>query len=138
MGEGVRCDHLHVVRIPQHDLPEHGKRPLGELDAILGEFLELRKVLRLERLAHATGLAEDRMNDLAAEIRDQFAQPAPGGDDLLAGIEADLADHADDVALLRGRFRSDDEIRPAQHKYMQRVILEHERVVDQFADFPAG
>ena len=77
------------------------------------------------------------MNDLAAKIGDQFAQPAPGGDDLLAGIEADLADHADDVALRRRRFRSDDEIRSAQDEHVQRVVLQHEGVVDQFADLPA-
>ena len=78
------------------------------------------------------------MHDLAAEVGDQLAQAAAGGDDLLAGLEADLADHADDVAL-RGRgLGTDDEVRPAQDEDVQGVVLQHEGVVDQLADLPAG
>ena len=42
VGVRVGRDHLHVVRIAQHDLLEDGECPLGELDAVLRELLELR------------------------------------------------------------------------------------------------
>ena len=46
------------------------------------------------------------MHDLAAEVGDQLAQAPAAADDLLAGLEADLADHADDVALLGRGLRA--------------------------------
>ena len=137
MGEGVGGDHLHVVGVAEDDLLEHLERPEGELEAVLGQLLELGQVLGLERLADAAGQAEHRMHDLAAEIGDQLAQPPAAADDLLAGLEADLADHAHDVALLGRGFGADDEVGSAQHEDVQGVVFEHEGVIDQLADLPA-
>ncbi len=36
-----------------------------------------------------------------------------------------------------GRFGADNEVGSAQHEEMQRVVLEHERVIDQLANLPA-
>ena len=44
----------------------------------------------------------------------------------------------DDVALLRRRLRADDEVRAAQDVDVQRVVLQHEGVIDQFADLAGG
>ena len=91
-----------------------------------------------EPLGDAAGQAEDRMDHLAAEIRDQFAHPPAHRDDLFPDLDAHLADHADDVALGLGRVRADDEIRAAEDVDVQRVVLEHERVVDELADLLRG
>ena len=70
MGEGVAGDHLHVIRVAEHDLLEHRQRPFGKLHAVLGQFLELGQVLGLERLTDAAGEAEHGVHDLAAEVGD--------------------------------------------------------------------
>ena len=57
---------------------------------------------------------------------------------LLAHFDAHLLDDADNIAFLRGRVRSDDEIRSAQDVNMQRVVLHHECVIDQFANETGG
>ena len=59
-------------------------------------------------------------------------------DHLAADLEAHLPDDAHDVPGARGRRRPDDEIRPAEEVEVQRVILEHEEVVEEFADLVAG
>ena len=42
--------------------------------------------------------------------------------------------HADHIALLLGRVGSDDEVRPAQDIDVQRMVFQHESVIDQLAD----
>ena len=132
-----RGDHLHVVRVGEDDLLEDLERPEGEFEAVLGELLEPGQVLGLEGLADAAGQAEHGMDDLAAEVGDQLAQALAAADDLLAGLQADLADHADDVALLGRGFGADDEIGAAQHEEVQGVVFEHEGVIDQLANLAA-
>ncbi len=73
---------------------------------------------------------------LPAASATRAAQLSAHRDDLLAGLHADLADHAEHVALGGGRCRTDHEVRPAQEVEVQRVVLDHERGVDQFADLP--
>jgi len=102
VGEGLAGDHLHVVRVGQDDLFKDGQGPLGKLDGVGGQLLELGEVIGFEGFADAAGQAQDGMNDLAAEIGDELAEALAGGDDFLAGFQADLADDADDVALLGG------------------------------------
>ncbi len=78
------------------------------------------------------------MDDLAAEIGDELAQPPPHGDDFLADFYADLLDHAHDVALLRRGFGADDEVGAAQDVDVQGVVFQHEGVIDQLADLAAA
>ena len=132
-----RGDHLHVVRVGEDDLLEHVERPEGEFEAVLGQLLEPGQVLGLERLADAAGQAEHRMHDLAAEVGDEFAQALTAVNDLLAGFEADLANHAHDVALLGRRFGPDDEVGAAQHEDVQGMVFQHEGVIDQLANLAA-
>ena len=132
-----RGDHLHVVRVGQDDLLEDVERPEGEFEAVLGELLEPGQVLGLEALADAAGQAEHGMDDFAAEVGDQLAQPPAAADDLLAGFEADLADDAHDVALLGRGFGPDDEVGAAQHEDVQGMVFQHEGVIDQLANLAA-
>jgi len=78
------------------------------------------------------------MHDLAAKIGDQLAEAPPGVDDSAARLQADLLNDADNVALLRRSLGANDEIGAAQDEEVQGVVLQHERVVDQFPDLPAG
>ena len=114
------------------------EREEGKLEAVLGQFLELGQVLRLEALADAAGQAEHRMDHLAAEVGDQLAQPPAHADDLLADFEPDLLDHADDVALLGGASGPTMKSGPPSTIDVQGVVFEHEGVIDQLADLAAG
>jgi hypothetical protein len=132
--EGVAGDHLHVVGVGEDDLLEDVERPEGEFEAVLGELLEPGQVLGFESLADAAGQAQHGMDDFAAEVGDEFAQALAAADDFLAGLNADLADDADDVALLGRGLGADDKVGSAQDEDVQGVVFEHEGVIDQLAD----
>ena len=104
---------------------------------VLGELLEFRQVLGLEGFTDSAGQAQHGMDDFAAEVSNQFAQPPAAADDFLAGLNADLPDDADDVALLGRGFGADDEVGAAQHEEVERMVFQHEGVIDQFANLAA-
>ena len=87
---------------------------------------------------HAPGQPEDRMDRLARHRGHQVAQLLADADHLLADLEAHLVDDAEDVPLGRRRIRADDEIGPAEEEEVQRVVFDHEGVVEELADLPAG
>src|ERR1017187_9801704 len=77
------------------------------------------------------------MDDLSAEVGNQLAQALAAVDDFLAGLNANLPNDADDVALLGRSFRAHDEVGSAQDKEVQGMVLQRERVIDQLADLAA-
>ncbi len=138
VGEQIGPDQVHVFRVCQDHLLEDVQGEPRKLHGFGGHLAELRRVLRGERLGHAARQAEHRVHGLARGERDQVAQLAPHGDHFLSGLDSDLGDDAEDVALRGRRLGSDNEIRTAQEIEVQRVVLHHERAVDQFADFAGG
>src|SRR6266542_1120655 len=59
---------------------------------------------------------------------------SPARDDLLAYVETDLADHAQDVAFCGWSIGSNDEVRPPQGVEMSGVVGDIESHVKQFAN----
>ena len=74
------------------------------------------------------------MNDFPPDRGDEFAQPPPHRDNALGRLHTDGFDDSCDVAELLRRLRPDNEIGSAEKIDMERVVFEHESVIQQFAD----
>ena len=88
--------------------------------------------------ADAARQAADRVDLLAADHADDLGGLGAQLDHRAGGLEADLADDAEDVARRRVALRPHDEVRAGEDVEVRRVVGHVERVVEQLAQHAAG
>ena len=137
--EGVALDEVDVVLVGEHDVVEELQAELGELDHARGDLGDALALVLADRLADAAGQAAHGVDGLAAEDADDLGRLGAQLDDGPAGLEADLVDHAEDVALGGIGGRPDDEVGAGEHVEVGRVVAHVEGVVEQLAELaPRG
>ncbi len=122
-------DEVDVLFILEDYILEELEGKLGELDRLLGVLAHLVARLRVQRPRDAAGKGDDGVGALAAEVLHDVDGLGAHLDDLLAGLQAHLADDTEDVALGRVRRRPHDEVRRGQVVEVQEVVVEHVRVI---------
>ena len=137
MRERVALDEVDVVGVGEHDVVEQLQRELGELDLRRRDLDHAVALLGGDGLADAAGQAADRVDLLAADHADELGGLRAQLDHGAGGLEADLADDAEDVARRRVALRPHDEVRAGEDVEVRRVVGHVERVVEQLAQHAA-
>ena len=138
MGVDVAEDQVDVGLVAQDDVVEELQAELGEFDRPAAHLFDLLALLFGDALGQAAGDGCAGMDLAPADHLDHVVAVLARLDDLAADFQADLVDHAQDVALGHRGIRTHDEIRAAQGVEVGGVVGDVEGAVEQLAQHLGG